>query len=173
MFGWVAFLSSSALTVLAVALSGMAQNVNESRQEQAAATDEGQLLQARRTMELATLEVVAVRMLDAVGVDGNRSERLASAAAEIRAATSSITTLAEGEGLVAKEAEKLLGGVEIEALDDPVEGNLDDLFDVAEDVARYGGVSEMVTTQPRAAGSEPIRPHRSMIQTGSTSIRPA
>lgn len=147
MFGWVAFLSSSALTVLAVALFGMAQNVNESRQEQAAATDEGQLLQARRTMELATLEVVAVRMLDAVGVDGDRSERLASAVAEIRAATSSITTLAEGEGLVAKEAETFLGGVEIEALDDPVEGNLDDLFDVAEDVARYGGASEMVMTQ--------------------------
>jgi len=146
-FGWVAFLSSSALTVLAVALFGMAQNVNEIRKEQAAATDDGQLLQARRTMELATLEVVAVRMLDAVGVDGDRSERLASAAAEIRAATSSISILADGEGLVAKEADTFLGGVEIEALDDPVEGNLGDLFDVAEDVARYGGASEMVTTQ--------------------------
>ncbi len=148
--GLVAFLSSSALTVLAVALFGMAQSESMSREDRAAAIDEGQLLEARRTMELATLEVVAVRMLDAVGVDGDRSERLASAAAEIRAATSSITTLAEGEGLVAKEAETLLGGVEIEALDDPVEGNLDDLFDVAEDVARYGGASGMVTTRREA-----------------------
>ena len=149
-FGWVAILSSSALAVLAVALFGMAQSESMSGEDRAVAVDQGQLLEARRTMELATLEVVAVRMLDAVGVAGDRSERLAAAAAEIRAATSSITALAEGEGLVAKEAKTLLGGVEIEALDDPVEGKLDDLFDVAEDVARYGGASGMVTTRREA-----------------------
>ena len=149
-FGWVAILSSSALAVLAVALFGMAQSESMSGEDRAVAVDQGQLLEARRTMELATLEVVAVRMLDAVGVAGDRSERLAAAAAEIRAATSSITALAEGEGLVAKEAKTLLGGVEIEALDHPVEGKLDDLFDVAEDVARYGGASGMVTTRREA-----------------------
>jgi diguanylate cyclase (GGDEF)-like protein len=149
-FGWAAVLTSSALTGLAVALVAMAQGERSTSNERAEAVAEGQLLEARRTMELATLEVIAVRMLDAVGLEGDRSDRLASAASDVRTATSAITRLADGDGRVAEKAKTLLGDAEMDALTDPAVGDLDDLFEVAGTVARYGGASEIVTTQREA-----------------------
>lgn len=118
-----------------------------SSQELAMTAESGQLLSARRALELATLEVVAVRMLDGVGVAGDRSDRLASAAADVRAATAEITGLARGSGPAADEARRLLGDADIAALDDPTEGDLDSLFDVAEDYARWSGTPDVVRTQ--------------------------
>lgn len=145
--GWAAILTSFGLIGLSVVLLGLAQDDVLSSEESAVALAEGRLLEARRTLELATLEVVVVRMLDGVGVDGDRSDRLASAAADVGSATANIISLAEGEGPVADEANVLLGAVEIEALDAPTESDLSDLFAVAEDTARYGGASEVVTTK--------------------------
>lgn len=145
--GWAAILTSFALIGLSVVLFGRAQDEVVSGEVRAAVADEGRLLEARRALELATLEVVAIRMLDGVGADGDRSDRLASAAADVRAATADISQIAEGEGPAAEEAKVLLGGVEIDALDDPIESDMSDLFVIAEDTARYGGAREVVTNQ--------------------------
>lgn len=107
-------------------------------------------MEARRTLELSTLSVVAVRMLDEIGVEGDRSDRLSLAAAEVRAATATITALADGDGVVAAEAQTLLDDVDIDALDDPIDASLDELFYVAEEVARFTGTSEVVTTRQAA-----------------------
>jgi diguanylate cyclase (GGDEF)-like protein len=145
--GWALILASFVLVGPSVALFGLAQDRAVRSQDLAMTAEEVRLLDARRALELATLEVVAVRMLDGVGVAGDRSDRLASAAAAVRAATAEITTLARSEGPAADEARRLLDDVDLAALDNPTQGDLDSLFDVAEDYARWSGALDVVRTQ--------------------------
>lgn len=148
--GWAAIVLSSVLLGLAVVLFGLAPNQVATSAERSESVNERQLLEARRSLELATLEVVAIRMLDGIAAAGDRGERLTLAAAAARSATAEILELAEGQGLVALEAEELVEELELEALENPVEGDLSDLFVVAEDAARYGGAGDVVTTASAA-----------------------
>lgn len=147
----MALFTSFALIGLTVVLFAMWQRASSGDGiDQERLADEGQLLEARRALELSTLSIVATRMLDDIGMEGDRSDRLSLAAADVRAATAAIAELAEGEGSVAAEAQVLLDDVDIDALEDPIEGSLEELFYVAEESARFAGTIGVVTTQQAA-----------------------
>lgn len=148
--GWAAIVLSSVLLGLAVVLFGLAPDQATTSSQRSESLSERELLDARRSLELAALDVVAVRMLDGFGVEGDRSERLTLATADVRVATEKILEIAEGEGLTALEAGELVEELELEALGEPDEGDLSDLFVVAEDAARYGGAADVVTTSSAA-----------------------
>lgn len=121
----------------------MAQGQSGGDADRARLADGSRLMDVRLNLELAALDVIAVRMLDGAGVEGDRSERLESSASEVRAATATIVELAEGGSPVAREAAALLDEIELEDLDNAGEGDLDEVLYVAEEVARYVGVSDV------------------------------
>ncbi|MEZ5244921.1 MAG: GGDEF domain-containing protein [Acidimicrobiales bacterium] len=149
-FTWgLALTSVVALVVAGMLFAGaQARGTEVEDLARAAATDE--LLEARRDLELATVEVVAVRMLDAVGVAGDRSGRLDAAAGRTSEAMATITRLAERDDLIGTEARALLADADLEALDDPRVGDLAEVFAVAEDYARWSGAPDVVLTQQDA-----------------------
>ncbi len=135
------------LIALTAGLVVSAGNSSVSAEEQAAVAERDRLAADRRALELGTLRVVTFRMLDGIGVDGDRTDRLSSAADDVRSTTADITTLARGEGTAAKEARALLAGSAVDALENPLDADLNELFAVAEDSARWGGASEVVETR--------------------------
>lgn len=148
--GWVAVVASFALIALTVVLFGMARSDARTSSSAPQSFDEVRLVEARWTLELAALDVVVLRMLDGVGVAEDHSDRLAIAAADVRSATAQIVELAEGVGPAAVEAEVLLAVIEIDALNDPVEMSMDELFEVAEDAIRYAARGDLVETRLEA-----------------------
>lgn len=149
-FGWAAVITSFALIALTVVLFGMAQGQSGGNADRARLIDEAQLMDTRLTLELASLDVVVVRMLDGAGVDGDRTEQLESSAAEVRTAIATIVELAEGDSSVAGEAAALLDEITLEEVDNAVEGDLEEVLYVAEEVARYVGVSEVIASRREA-----------------------
>lgn len=142
-FGWTAILISFALVGVAVLFFSMARGVSVDPDEGKTVDEELALHEARRSLEIAALEVVALRMLDDVRAVGDRSARLATATAQVGSATERIEDLASGDGIVAAEAAVLLDAIGVEAAD---EADLGQLFLLAEDVARYSGADDVAST---------------------------
>ena len=135
---------------LTVMLVGLANNETVSNELRAAVAAEDQLTDARRVMELSSLEVIALRMYDGLGIDGDRSGRLAAAADELRNAETTVRELSAGEGLIAEAAEAILEDLPDGLLDDPLTADLSDMFELAEETSRYSGANGIVTSRSEA-----------------------
>lgn len=147
---WAQLGASLTLVALTVVLMARAHEESVSGEEQARSAQTAELDEARRTLEAAAQDIVIVRMLDGASFDGDRADRLTSASATFTEATATIRSLAAGDGPVAAEAAVLLDDLAPDVLDDPVGGDLDALFLIAEDTARWTGNDETVTTRQAA-----------------------
>ncbi|MFK8025635.1 MAG: diguanylate cyclase [Ilumatobacter sp.] len=103
------------------------------------------LVEARRTLERASLDVVALRMLDAIDLEGDRTRRLDDAARDVNTAATEIEQLAELDTPVGAEADVLLEDLWEDPLEDPLTADLEELFYNGEYAARFAGSSETVT----------------------------
>lgn len=148
--GYFAIIISFAMVGLTVMLVGLANNGTVSDEQRAAVVAEDELMEVRRTLELASLEVIALRMYDGLGIDGDRSARLSAAADELRDAETTVTELSAGEGLIAEAAEAILEDLPDGLLKDPLAADLSDLFELAEETSRYGGANGIVTNRREA-----------------------
>ena len=147
---WAAVGASIGLAALGVALVSMASTDAMRGVEQDLAAQTAELNRARRTLEGAAQEIVIVRMLDGASFDGDRSARLESADTRFAEAAVTIEALAAGGGSVAAEASVLLDDLDAEVLDDPVSADLDAVFTIAEDTARWAANDEEVSSQEDA-----------------------
>ncbi len=145
--GLAALGSAIVLVILTVLLFQGAQSKHVGEAEQTRDIDEDQLILAREALELATLDLVVVRMLDGIGVDGDRTARLTASAARAQAAVGTIEVLAMSDSPVASEAAILLEEIDTDAIDDPENGDIDELFYMADDAARWAGTDGIVTTR--------------------------
>lgn len=147
---WAAVGASVGLAALGVALVAMAQSDTTRGAEQIEVGQTAELNQARRMLEGASQDIVIVRMLDGASFDGDRSARLESASTRFADAAVTIRELAAGDGPIATEASVLLDDLDAELLDDPVSADLDAVFTVAEDTARWAANDEEVSSQEDA-----------------------
>lgn len=149
--GLVILVLGLALAGVAVALSA-AITEPPSPQELAESRASDELLAARRSLEMATLEMVTLRMADAIDLEGDRRERLEQSGARADEALASIIATADGTGVASERAATLLAELEVE-VDAPESfdaWDTGDLFDVAEDSARYAGANSGVQTSAEA-----------------------
>ena len=139
--------SAIALIILTVVLFQTAQGKLETEAEQSLRRDQDRLALARETLEAATLDLVVVRLLDGIGVDGDRSSRLAASAERAQGARDTAELLAMSDSPIADEAITLLDELDDAAIDDPANGSVDELFYIAEDASRWAGADGLVTTR--------------------------
>ncbi len=147
---WAAVGAAFAMTALAVALAAKAWTEVASADAQAIATQTRELDAARRTLEAASQDIVVVRMLEGVSVDDDHAARLESASTRFGGATATIRALAAEDGPVGAQASELLHDLDAEVLNDPINGDLDRLFGVAEDQARWAGNDGLIRTRQAA-----------------------